>query len=187
MVSPADSAFRKRRASARTDLRAEALQSWFAAAKGWLNPHVQVLFDHTHGFHAVAAQPLASPVVASCPLSLTLSHLSLRRDHDLVPHVASPLHNCLGRVPDHVLNYLFLAEQHCLGEESQWHPYIACLPKSESMAAAVWFTDRDMELLRGTNLMQATRDRQTALRDQWEHAQAIMNECGVVMPEKFDL
>lgn len=190
MVSDETSIFRNRgRTSVRrdTDHPAEALLAWFSLHKGWFNPDVRIIFDDSHGFHVVAAKPLSSPTVATCPLSLAFSYLSLDHSQTVVPHVHSPLQRCLGQVPDYVLNYLFLVEQRCLGDKSPWHPYIACLPGPETMATPIWFTDEDMEYLQGTNLMQATKDRQKGLQDQWERAQSVMNASGITMPSSFNL
>ncbi|KAF2707018.1 SET domain-containing protein [Pleomassaria siparia CBS 279.74] len=165
---------------------AETLLAWFSQNKGWLNPHVRVVFDDSRGFHVIASRPLNCPMVARCPLSLTLSYLCLDHSQDRVPHVTSPLQNCLGKLPDFVLNYLFLVEQGHLGKDSPWHPYISCLPTPKTMTTPIWFTDEDMECLKGTNLMQATKDRLQGLREQWVHAQAVMSESGVAMPSEFD-
>jgi hypothetical protein len=171
-----------------TDQPAEALQSWFSHNGGWLNPHVRVVFDDTgaNGFHVIAATALSSPAVARCPIRLTLSFLCLDDKQDVVAHVDSPLQKCLGKVPDFVLNYLFLMEQRCSGKRSTWHPYIACLPEPETMNTPIWFTDEDMEYLKGTNLLQASKDRQQGLSEQWAHAQSVMNQVGVTMPSQFN-
>jgi hypothetical protein len=171
-----------------TDHPAEALQSWFSNNGGWLNPHVRVVFDDTgaNGFHVIAATALSSPAVARCPIRLTLSFLCLDDKQDVVAHVDSPLQKCLGKVPDFVLNYLFLMEQRCSGKSSIWHPYITCLPGPETMNTPIWFTDEDMEYLQGTNLLQASKDRQQGLSEQWAHAQSVMNEAGVTMPSQFN-
>lgn len=192
MLSAEDSSVRHRGPTGvqdNTDHPAEALQSWFSHHRGWLNPDVRIVFDDTgsNGFYLVAARAIDSPTVARCPLRLTLSFLCLDHSQDVVAHVHSPLQSCLGKVPDIVLNYLFLMEQRCLGNRSLWHPYIACLPEPGTMNTPIWFTEEDMECLQGTNLLQATRARQQGLREQWAHAQNIMNEAGVTMPSDFDL
>lgn len=192
MISDQESIFRldeRTSAQSDTDHPAEALRSWFSHNGGWLNPDVRIIFDDTgsNGFYLVAAKPLSSPTVARCPLRLTLSFLCLDHRQDVVAHVDSPLQKCLGKVPDFVLNYLFLMEQHCHGKYSKWHPYIACLPEPETMNTPIWFTDEDVKYLEGTNLLQATKARQQGLREQWAHAQSVMNEVGVTMPSECSL
>jgi hypothetical protein len=192
MISDQDSIFNLRgRTSAQTDTDhpAEALQTWFSHNGGWLNPDVRIVFDDTgsNGFYLVAAKTLRSPTVARCPLRLTLSFLCLDHGQDVVAHVDSPLQKCLGKVPDFVLSYLLLMEQRCLGKDSKWYPYIACLPEPETMNTPIWFTDKDMECLQGTNLLQATKVRQQGLYEQWAHSLSVMNEAGVTMPSEFKL
>src|SRR5689334_22651390 len=111
-----------------TDPRAEHLVQWFIRNGGQLNPNVRVVSSESQGFHVRATAPLTSPVVVSCPLELTLSCLNLNPSQKEVWHVQSPLQQCRGKIPDHILTYLLLIEQRNLGTDSPWHAYIACLP-----------------------------------------------------------
>jgi hypothetical protein len=166
---------------------AEALIAWFTQNGGQLSPDVQVVYNDSRGFHMRAVRPLGSPVVASCPLQLTLSHLNLDPDQKEVLSISSPLQHCRGKIPDHILTYLLLIEQRKKGEASPWHAYIACLPGPESMSTPLWFDDDDVVFLAGTSLAPAAKERKTDLHHQWERAVTVMKELGVALADEIDL
>jgi hypothetical protein len=152
---------------------AETLVTWFTQNGGQLSPDVQIVFSHSHGFHMRAARPLNSTVVASCPLKLTLSSLNLDPDEKEVLHVESPLQQCRGKIPDHILTYLLLIEQRKRGEQSPWHAYITCLPGPQSMTTP--------------SLAPATKERKAELQHQWQNATAVMKELGMPLADEIDL
>jgi hypothetical protein len=158
---------------------AESLVTWFTENGGRLSPDVHIVYSESRGYHMRATRPLSSPVVASCPLKLTLSHLNLDPDQEDVLSIESPLQQCRGQIPDHILSYLLLIEQRNKATESPWHAYMACLPGPESMTTPLWFNEDDMVFLKGTSLAPAARERRAELHQQWEHALAVMKELGV--------
>jgi hypothetical protein len=166
---------------------AESLIAWFTQNGGQLSPDVQVVYSKSHGFHMRARGPLSSPVVATCPLKLTLSILNLDPDQKEVLVIESPLQQCRGKIPDHILTYLLLIEQRKKGQESPWHAYIACLPGPESMTTPLWFDDADMVFLAGTSLAPAAKERKTRLHEQWEHAVTVMKELDIAAADEIDL
>jgi hypothetical protein len=166
---------------------AESLVVWFTQNGGHLNSDVQVVYSDSHGFHMRAARPLSSVIVATCPLKLTLSILNLDSDQKEVLSIESPLQQCRGRIPDQILTYLLLIEQHRKGQQSPWHAYIACLPGPESMTTPLWFDDDDMVFLAGTSLAPAAKERKTVLHGQWEHALTVMKELKIALADEIDL
>ena len=166
---------------------ADQLVAWFTQHGGSLSPDVQVVHSDSHGFHMRAVRPLSSPVVASCPLKLTLSSLNLDPDEKEVLHVESPLRQCQGKIHDHILTYLLLIEERNKGKVSQWHAYIACLPGPESMNTPLWFDEDDMVFLTGTSLAPATRERKEGMRRHFEQAVTVMKELGITLANEINL
>ena len=166
---------------------ADALVKWLTRKGGFFSHDVQIVYNESHGFHVRAVRPLNSPTIASCPLNLTFSSLNLDPAQTEVLHVQSSLRQCKGQLPDHVLAYLLLIEQRANGEDSPWHPYIACLPRPESMTTPLWFTEEDMTFLTGTNLAPAARERKEEMHKQWEQAITVMEQLGMAATNDIDL
>ncbi|RII05431.1 hypothetical protein CUC08_Gglean010528 [Alternaria sp. MG1] len=166
---------------------AESLVTWFTQNGGQLSPDVQIVFSDSRGFHMRAARPLSSTVVASCPLKLTLSSLNLDPNEKEVLYAESPLEQCRGKIPDHVLTYLLLIEQRKKGEKSPWHAYISCLPGPETMTTPLWFDESDVVFLAGTSLAPATKERKAELERQWENAVGVMKALGMPLADEIDL
>ncbi|RMZ73850.1 set domain [Pyrenophora seminiperda CCB06] len=166
---------------------AESLVAWFTSNGGRLSPDVQIVYNQARGFHMRALRPLSSPVVTTCPLKLTLSCLNLDPSEEGVLHIQSPLRQCRGRIPDHILTYLLLIEQRDKGQASPWHTYIACLPSSDSMTTPLWFDEGDMAFLAGTSLAPAAKERKAELYQQWERAMAVIEELGIALVKHVDL
>lgn len=159
----------------------ERLVRWFRTNGGDLSSDVDIAFDASRGYHCRAARKLTSPVVAKCPLNLTLSHLNLDQSQSLVPCLESPLAKCVGHLQKHVLTCLLLIEQRLRPENhcSKWYPYIACLPDSSSMTTPLWFDDEDMQCLAGTNLAQETNVKLQKLTEEWTQATEVMQRLGI--------
>ncbi|KAF1828582.1 SET domain-containing protein [Decorospora gaudefroyi] len=164
----------------------EYLVAWFTQNGGQLNGDVQIVFSDSRGFHMRVVKPFSSPVVASCPLKLTLSCLNLDPNQEEVLVVDSPLQQCRGEIPDHILTYLLLIEQRKRGNESPWHAYIACLPMPESMNTPLWFDNDDMVFLAGTSLAPAAKEKKGELHQHWEHALTVMKERGIALADGID-
>ncbi|OAG12257.1 SET domain-containing protein [Paraphaeosphaeria sporulosa] len=154
---------------------------WFTANGGELSADVEIGFDASSGYHCRATRNLSSPVVAKCPLSLTLSHLNLDHTQSLVPHVESPLAKCIGRIPNNVLTYLLLVEQRLRtgGSVLKWQPYVACLPEPSAMTTPLWFGPEDMQCLAGTNLARETAVKLDRLTEEWNQANEVMESLDI--------
>ena len=165
---------------------AEDLVSWFTQNGGWLSPDVQIVYSESQGHHMRALRP-TTPEVVTCPLKLTLSSLNLNPGQKEVLLITSPLQQCRGKIPDHILTYLLLIEQRKKGKESPWANYIACLPGPESMTTPLWFDKEDVTFLAGTSLAPALKERKADYRKQWEHALSVMKHVGVTWADEVDL
>ncbi|KAF3051778.1 hypothetical protein E8E11_010942 [Didymella keratinophila] len=166
-------------------LMAEKLVAWFTQNGGWLSPDVQIVYNESQGHHMRALRP-TTPEVVTCPLKLTLSSLNLDPDQEEVLPITSPLQQCRGKIPDHILTYLLLIEQRNKGKESPWHTYIACLPGVESMTTPLWFDEEDVAFLAGTSLAPALKERKADYQKQWEHAVSVLREVGVSWADELD-
>lgn len=160
---------------------AERLVHWFQTNGGELSHDVEVAFSHSRGYYCRALRPLRSPVLAKCPLSLTLSYLNLDHAQSVVPHVASPLAKCLGLLPNNVLTYLLLIEQRLHPDQQclKWHPYVACLPDPAAMTTPLWFDDGDLQCLAGTNLAKETSVKLDQLTREWTQAKEVLQRLDI--------
>lgn len=165
----------------------EQLVNWFTNNGGHISTDVHLGYTQSHGFHLQALRPLSSPIVVSCPLKLTLSCLNLDPQQHEVLHIDSPLRQCQGKIPDHILTYLFLIEQQKKGTESPWCAYIRCLPGPESMTTPLWFDDADMAFLAGTSLVPAAKERRLEYHQQWEHALSVLKEASIALADEITL
>jgi hypothetical protein len=168
-------------------LLAENLVKCFTQNGGQLSTDVWIAYTQSRGFHLQAVRPLTSPTVVSCPLKLTLSCLNLDPQQTEILHVDSPLRQCLGKIPDHILTYLLLIEQKKKGEASPWHSYIRCLPGPESMTTPLWFDNEDMAFLAGTSLAPAVKERRVNYCGQWEHALSVLKGASIALAEEVTL
>lgn len=166
---------------------AQELVKWLVQNGGSISHDVNIVYSESQGFHMRAVRPLSVSVVASCPLRLTLSILNLDPIEKEVLHVQSSLQQCQGKIPDQILTYLFLIEQRKKGKDSPWHAYISCLPGPENMTTPLWFDEKDLSFLVGTNLVPAARERKDELHRQWEHAVHVMAEQNVALASEVDL
>ncbi|KAL5389314.1 hypothetical protein PMIN03_009086 [Paraphaeosphaeria minitans] len=159
----------------------QRLVRWFTSNGGQLSADVDIAFDASNGYHCRATRNLSSPVVAKCPLSLTLSYLNLDQTQSLVPRVESPLAKCLGSIPNNVLTYLLLVEQRLRTDESgsKWLPYVSCLPEPSAMTTPLWFDHEDMQCLAGTNLARETSVKLDRLTGEWNQAKEVMDSLDI--------
>lgn len=165
---------------------ARQLISWFSHNGGYLSSDIQLAHDDSHGFHVVAAGPLSSPVLVSCPLKLTLSVLNLEPDRHDIRSVDSPLQRCRGKIPNHILSYLLLLDQRRIGDASPWHAYISCLPPPESLTTPLWFDQEDCTFLAGTSAAPAAQERKQQLLRQWEDAVAVLKDLQIPVADDIN-
>ena len=170
----------------RSHPQADGLLSWFTKNGGWLSPDVHIVYTESNGFHLRALRP-TTPLVASCPLKLTLSCLNLDPTQKHVLPITTPLQQCRGKIPDHILTYLLLIQERNKGKDSPWHAYITCLPAQDTMTTPLWFNDDDMAFLTGTSLVPAAKERKAELLTQWEHAVGVMKQVGVPFADDLSL
>ncbi|KAF2642604.1 SET domain-containing protein [Massarina eburnea CBS 473.64] len=159
----------------------QPLVTWFTEHEGVLNPDVEIAHEDSNGFHMRAIRPLTSPAIVTCPLKLTISHLNLVRSQSVVPCIDSPLQRCVGEIPDKILTYLLLVEQRCLAKEgkSAWQAYFDCLPGPAEMTTTLWFDERDLDFLRGTDLYRATYEKKDDLVKEYEDTVAVLTRLGI--------
>ncbi|RYC61509.1 hypothetical protein CHU98_g4720 [Xylaria longipes] len=154
--------------------RGHELIQWFSRNGGYLNEAVEMLHSPEHGYHYVAKGRSTVPkeCVCRCPFSLTLSHLN-------VMSVSPPgIRNCSiesvcsklvdnPEIEGRTVGIFFLAEQRVKGKDSFWFPYIRILPTEIEMTTPLWFNDKELAYLKGTNLFSnGTPREQTSIGQQ---------------------
>jgi len=168
------------------------LVNWFVENGGYIHPGAEMVEDAENGIHFRARRSLpASSVqdvtICTCPLSLSLSHLNVtsqdeRRGlppvHDVAGNIASQL---LGSLALNAVAYFFLVEQRLLGERSFWEPYISCLPKEDQLGTPLYFSQEDLDWLRGTNIYAAVDQRRVMWEQEWKAG------CDVLRSRGFDV
>lgn len=159
-------------------------ETWFKQHDGYLHPSVQIV-SSPNG-QCLRLRPDKEPLepdtkIVSCPHDLTISYLNVHASRfatDRISHTSSFL--SFGEAD---ATRLFLIEQYLLGERSFWWPYISSLPHPldyQAFDTPLWFSGRDALWLKGTNLENATRERERTLRQ--DHQKAVQS----LFPEKED-
>ncbi|KAH7135847.1 hypothetical protein B0J11DRAFT_576404 [Dendryphion nanum] len=169
--------------------RISKLVDWFVRTGGWLHPDVSIAQDPSGSYHVIAASDLDSRDYVSLArghIRSTLSYLNLDQGQSIVPHINSPLQKCLGKIPNHVLTYLFLVEQLKVKAESFWEPYLACLPRPADMTTPLWFSDEDGAYMQGTPLMNSIAAQRDALQKEWSAARLVMAECSLAEEKIYE-
>lgn len=145
-----------------------------------------------YGISIYTSEPLEPGTsVVRCPFSIAITPTFVRKSipANLLPY---PDHNDVD--DDHVLMTLYLvlhlvngsANSALSRHASEDHrlvlahePYVAALPKPDSLRTPLYFTSAEQALLRGTNLEGATRDRERGWKSEWEAVQDRMRGAGV--------
>ncbi|KAI2468861.1 SET domain-containing protein [Annulohypoxylon bovei var. microspora] len=172
--------------------RYDALLRWVEDDGGSLNPAVEIYHDDiTKASFRVkdsCSIGVDEPIV-TLPLSKSLSYINAIDGHpdfafSPFPHAMSSEDRSyfptdfLRRTPPHVVGRFFLMQEHLLGPESKWWPYIRTLPQPEHMSSilpAMWPSD-DIEFLRGTNAFVAVQDIKSTLKKEYKYAMKLLPE-----------
>ena len=153
----------------------EDFESWFLANGGHLHSSVDIASDDDGNSVRVKQDHvlLSGSMVVSCPHELTISWPGVNQYH--FPHVHSTF-------KPHIATRLFLMKQRLLKEQSSWWPYINSLPRSFS--TPLWYDDKDLIWLRGTNLGNAKEVREVAWRQEYENAMQSILASGFNFEQK---
>lgn len=159
------------------------LLKWFKEHGGWLHPNVEILFNEEYGYHGVASGDIkAGTTLLECPIELSLSHLNLDPEQNLVPYYRGKVTKCVGRLPPEQLTRLLLIEQLVLGEKSPWAWYIFLLPDPHDLTSALWF---DSPFWNNTPLEWAREDRLGMIQAEWDHIKKVLEEVGLKNSELY--
>jgi hypothetical protein len=60
--------------------------------------------------------------------------------------------------------------------ELEHYPYVETLPRPNEMRTPCYYTDEELRLLEGTNLVGATRDRLQGWREEWEQLRELLGD-----------
>ncbi|KAK9480564.1 hypothetical protein V1514DRAFT_325747 [Lipomyces japonicus] len=141
----------------------EALASWAVSEGGYRAPEVVFLKNSVSGTSARSkvAIPQSSPLLA-CPISLVIDYDKaasfLFGNSRACPFSKSPT----------IAIRLFLVSQKLLKSESKWAPYIKSLP--ESFDTPLYYSQKELQLLQGTNLIGDVELRKQIWLKEWELA-----------------
>lgn len=187
--------------------RYEALLEWAHENGASLHPSIEIYQDEKTGFSLrvkpSATEPLHSPFKAvTCPTSITLSYLNALTDGPITPPsptttAAAPVHvpnttphkqkpafpeRFMTALPPHVIGRFYLIQQYLKGPSSFWAPYIATLPdpsgQLDKWALPPFWTQDDIELLRGTNAYVAIGEIQENVKSEYKLARKVLKQEG---------
>ncbi|KAK4266745.1 hypothetical protein QN277_023626 [Acacia crassicarpa] len=107
--------------------------------------------DSRKGFGIFATQDVSDGVLLVVPLDLAITPMRVLQDPLLSPECRAMFEE--GEVDDRFLMILFLTVER-LRHNSSWKPYLDMLPAN--FRNPLWFSDDDLQELRGTALFRAT-------------------------------
>lgn len=126
------------------------------------------------GNSVYAAQALPPGAAAvSCPFSLAITPTSARRCLSSLFGSSKPSDRQVVALYL-ALHHVFAAGECPAGIELLHRPYVDTLPKPEEMRTPCYYREEEMQLLAGTNLVGATRDRLAGWRVEWEELKAML-------------
>ncbi|GMH21694.1 hypothetical protein Nepgr_023536 [Nepenthes gracilis] len=107
--------------------------------------------DSSKGFGLFSASHASDGVLLVVPLDLAITPMRVLQDHTLGPECRVMFDE--GDVDDRFLMILYLTVER-LRKNSSWKPYLNMIPST--FRNPLWFTDDEMQELRGTTLYRAT-------------------------------
>ncbi|KAK1776572.1 hypothetical protein QBC45DRAFT_214931 [Copromyces sp. CBS 386.78] len=175
--------------------RFEALLDWAHNHGARLHPSLEVYQDEKTGFSLrikpSATESLHSPFKAvTCPTSITLSYLNALIDGPITPSPTPPAPNTqkaafperfMTSLPPHVIGRFYLIQQYLKGKSSFWAPYISTLTDTSQLdkwTLPPFWTEDDIELLRGTNAYVAIQEIQDNVKSEYKQARKILKQEG---------
>ncbi|KIJ60469.1 hypothetical protein HYDPIDRAFT_98705 [Hydnomerulius pinastri MD-312] len=161
-----------------------SLKSWFSAQGGSFDPSVD-LSEGPYGisvFVRIGTEggQLEDTTIVTCPFSLIITKdASLRALGTLLGHGTesqSSLETWSERqlICCYICFHWFFSESRSTMIVLRHLPYIRCLPAAEKLSTPLHFSERELELLKGTNLFGATLDRGHDWRTEWEQCRSLV-------------
>lgn len=178
------------------------LQTWLRENGAAFHPDIAIKFNDQRGYYASALQDLTilhdKLAICTCPFALSISILNIPRIRDRlglnvrdIGHDAGAVAEYLAdRVDKSVLGHFVLMEQRLLAERSFWFPYIDMLPTESELSTPLYFDERDLEWLQGTNMhlspgKSAIENRREAHRREWTAAVAALEQSNHLGVSQF--
>ncbi|KAM5442013.1 hypothetical protein MferCBS31731_002842 [Microsporum ferrugineum] len=177
-------------ASPRQKLEAdEELVNWITKLGGGLNSSVEIYRDAEKGacLRVRNNEALdASTVVASCPISATMSIINVKNlDPELPPHDFRCSERLSQSVRKAVILAFFVAHQQLKAKDSHWWPYLATLPRAGELTSALFYQGEDLEWLRGTGFYHARQIYHDAVKTEYDAAISILRKEGCPLVESY--
>lgn len=165
---------------AQIDSMVEELLLWASCLDTSLHPDVEIYQDPTTGLSFRALNELSPDTrLVNCSYTATLSYLNAV-DAPGFPrntNVSFPRQflDTLDFKDPNIIGHFFLMQQHLLGEESFWWPYIRLLPQPDqpSSIPALW-PEEDQRYLDGTNAEPAIKKRTALWDEEWTKGMVLL-------------
>ncbi|KAF2460255.1 hypothetical protein BDY21DRAFT_160128 [Lineolata rhizophorae] len=168
---------------------ANSLSSWFVQNGGFINDAAELVEDDDRNISVIARHDINAErgltLVLRCPLSVTISYLnacpqSVRPDLDKIRrYPESKSSRLAGKVPPSVVANFFLAEQSLIKDGSYWAPYVASLPGQHQFTTPLYFEEKDLMWLKGTNLLNASQAVMSSRMEEHKNGLEILGSEGI--------
>ena len=161
------------------------ITKWLESAGGFIHSAVEIVHSNDAIGYSLRVQKnhdvLEGSRIASCPSSLTMSVLSMRRAENSWPE---NFLSFFSQSPE-VLTRFFLMEQYLIAEDSFWHPYIKMLPQPEDDAldTPVFYSPEDCVWISGTNLEGTRKVRLEQWKQEYQKAVDLLRSSDVARYE----
>lgn len=148
----------------------ENFRSWFSENGGFFHPDAQFQPDAS-GYKIIAGKEIpADTTVATCPFSSTITK-------ELATRAILPILK-IEEMPSEWTERQLICTYICLHwvfeaspkfPETLVHlPYLTILPKPEQLLTPLHFSEKELELFRGSHVYAATGDRRGVLQNEWQ-------------------
>lgn len=138
------------------------LGKWLAQSDSGFHPALHAA-KSLSGFTWQTLSDLAvGTKLVSCPFDLVISPSACRAS---LPSFVRQVEH----LSDRQLMATYLALHKCVQQDALRHgPYAEALPLPEQLHTPLYFSDSELEVLRGTNLFAATHDRRSEWQKEWQ-------------------
>ncbi|WWD17987.1 hypothetical protein CI109_102433 [Kwoniella shandongensis] len=176
-------------------VKADALVSWLKANGGHFHPSAKLQIDEITGLSAFSTGPIASDErLVSCPFELAVtSGLATQavcetvavEEEELVWPAGSSKAGEAWNERMRIGAYLGLHWVYQDKKDSQWPPalahltYLDSLPNSSDLTTPLYFSDAELGLLSGSNLLGAVEDRKREWKAESEVVRSVLKQDGL--------
>ncbi|EIW66319.1 hypothetical protein TREMEDRAFT_35092 [Tremella mesenterica DSM 1558] len=159
------------------------LLEWIKQGRGWIHPSLYLKLDPYTGLSIYTSTPLSPDErILSCPLSLTITPTLATRaicaEYDIVESELIMRDGTPWSEKILLAVYLVLHWIKPYSPNLHHQIYVDALPPPETLTSPLHFSDAELDLLEGTNLLGAVRDRKNELMEEAEIVREALKEPG---------